>query len=118
MGGVDLSWMDEIMPILQDFTQRTPGSVIERTECCLTWHYRDSDGDFGISQAKNLQLQFGQMLQRRPVRVSTAATYKYLSIQPSRVTKGRALNHLTPHILPFCRGADIIDIHDSTTEVA
>jgi hypothetical protein len=63
--GVDLSWMDEIMPILQDFTQRTPGSVIERTECCLTWHYRDSDGDFGISQAKNLQLQFGQMLQRR-----------------------------------------------------
>jgi hypothetical protein len=54
----------------------------------------------------------------KPVRVSTAATYKYLSIQPSRVTKGRALNHLITHILPFCRGADIIDIHDSTTEVA
>lgn len=62
---VDLTWMDEVMPILEDFTHRTPGSLIERCECCLTWHYRDTDGDFGISQAKNLQLHFDQMLQRR-----------------------------------------------------
>ena len=64
---LDLTWMIEVMPILEDFTQRTPGSFIEKSECCLTWHYRDTDRDFGISQAKNLQLHFDQMLQRRVI---------------------------------------------------
>ena len=60
--------MGEVLPILEDFTLRTPGSYLEASDCALTWHYRDADADFGAAQAKNLQLHFDQMLRRRPVR--------------------------------------------------
>jgi len=67
----------------------------------LTRYYRDADADFGSSQAKNVQLQLDQMLRRRPVRVCTvAAHYKFLVVQPLRVTKGRALAYLLTRVLP------------------
>ena len=61
-GGVDLSWRDDAISILEAFTERTPGSVLEPKDSCLTWHYADADPDFGLSQAKNLQLHIDQML--------------------------------------------------------
>ena len=97
---IDLSWMGEVLPFLEDFTLRTPGSYLEASDCALTWHYRDADADFGAAQAKNLQLHFDQMLRRRPVRVTTAPHYKYMVLQPIRVTKGRALAHLLKFVLP------------------
>ena len=34
---MDLGWMEEVLPILEDFTKRTPGSLLEASDCCLTW---------------------------------------------------------------------------------
>ena len=74
----------QVIPILEDFTERTPGSVLEAQECCLTWHYRDTDEDFGIAQAKSLQLHFDEILQYRSVRVVTRQTNKNITLQPLR----------------------------------
>ena len=95
-GIIDITWKDEVLPILEDFTRRTPGSVLEVKESCLTWHFRDTDEDFGEMQANNLQLHFDQMLRNHQVRVVTASepTNKYMVILPSRVHKGRALTEL------------------------
>ena len=41
------SWKDVVQPVMQSFTERTPGSYIESKEGSLTWHYRDSDPHFG-----------------------------------------------------------------------
>ena len=100
--------MGEVLPILEDFTLRTPGSYLEASDCALTWHYRDADADFGAAQAKNLQLHFDQMLRRRPVRVTTAPHYKYMVLQPIRVTKGRALAHLLKFVLPELDAQDAV----------
>jgi len=35
---MDLGWMVEVLPILEDFTKRTPGSLLEASDCCLTWY--------------------------------------------------------------------------------
>ncbi|KAJ8603386.1 hypothetical protein CTAYLR_004291 [Chrysophaeum taylorii] len=87
----DLSWMAEVVPILEDFTRHTPGSFLETNETCVVWHFRDSDSDFGPSQAKDLQLHLDVVVQHRPVRVVTAPAKHRIVVQPSRVSKGRAL---------------------------
>ena len=61
---VDLTWRDEVTPILESFTRRTPGSALETTDARLCWYFRDADPDFGIQQAKNLQLHLEVLTQR------------------------------------------------------
>jgi len=107
-GTLDLTWREQVKSVLQDYTDRTPGSYLEIQDCCLTWHYRDSDADFGVSQARALHLHLDQMTTKLPVRVSTSQVYKFLVVQPSRVSKGRALNHLLSIIQSYSNpvGAD------------
>jgi hypothetical protein len=47
---VDSSWRQTIRPLFQHYTERTPGSFIEEKEINLTWHYRNSDPEFGSWQ--------------------------------------------------------------------
>ena len=42
----------QVMDIFESFTERTPGSFLEIKDSCLSWHYRDADPDFGVSQVK------------------------------------------------------------------
>lgn len=37
---LDGTWKERIRPILQDFTDRTPGSALEEKDYSLVWHYR------------------------------------------------------------------------------
>jgi len=88
---VDLTWMDEVRPILESFTRQTPGSALEATDARLCWHFRDADPDFGEAQAKNLQLHLEAVVEHRPVRVRTSAQKQAVTVQPARVSPGRAL---------------------------
>ena len=36
-------WQDDIMPLLETFTDRTPGTFIEEKRNSLVWHYRKTD---------------------------------------------------------------------------
>jgi len=94
---VDLSWMAEVLPILEAFTRLTPGSFLEVNEASLVWRYRDADADFGPSQAKELQLHIDIVAQDRPVRVVPAPSKFCIVLQPSRVSKGRALRAALGH---------------------
>lgn len=59
---VDLSWMEGVQNILEFFSDRTPGSFVQYKEASLTWHYMDTDPEFGIVQAKELQMHLEQIL--------------------------------------------------------
>ena len=89
--GVDTTWVVEVAPILESFTRQTPGSFLEANGSCVTWHYRDADPDFGDAQAKNLILHLEVVAENRPVKCSMSATKRQISLQPARVSKGRAL---------------------------
>jgi trehalose 6-phosphate synthase/phosphatase len=39
----DVIWEDEILKILREFTNRTPGSRIEMKKTALVWHFRGAD---------------------------------------------------------------------------
>ena len=63
------SWRDVVLPLLQYFTDRTPGSFVERKEASLMWHYLDADVNFGMWQAKDMQLQLEELLVSYPLEV-------------------------------------------------
>lgn len=91
---VELDWRDDVESILEHFTERTPGSLLDIKDCCYTWHFRDADPTFGLKQAKDLQLHFDQMLRDRPVAVVMCRIKKYITIRPWRVNKGRAVTRI------------------------
>lgn len=91
---VELEWRDEVESILEHFTERTPGSLLDAKDCCYTWHFRDADPTFGLKQAKDMQLHFDQMLRDLPVGVVMCRIKKYVTIRPWRVNKGRAVSRI------------------------
>lgn len=91
---VELEWRHDVEMILEHFTERTPGSLLDIKDCSCTWHFRDADSAFGLKQAKNMQLHFDQMLRDRPVAVVMCRIKKYVTIRPWRVNKGRAVSRI------------------------
>jgi len=67
---VDLTYRDAIRPLLQHYTDRTPGSFIEEKEINLTWHYRNCDVEFGSWQASELHVNLEKILSHVAVSVS------------------------------------------------
>jgi trehalose 6-phosphate synthase/phosphatase len=66
---VDDSWADRLLPILRHFTDRTPGSRIERKTASIAWHFRGAQRDFGLRQAHELRMLLGDALSNQPLEV-------------------------------------------------
>ncbi len=47
-------WKAEILPILEWYTDRTPGSSVEEKDFSLVWHYRGVDPEMGTLRAREL----------------------------------------------------------------
>jgi trehalose 6-phosphate synthase/phosphatase len=47
-------WKEDILPILQTFTDRLPGAAIEEKELSITWHYKKADIEQASHTAKEL----------------------------------------------------------------
>jgi trehalose 6-phosphate synthase/phosphatase len=58
----DGSWKARVLPVLEHYADRTPGSFIEEKEHGLVWHYRLSDPEFGDWVANELVHNLEQML--------------------------------------------------------
>lgn len=52
--GLNDQWKQEIAPILEGFTDRTPGSFIEEKSFSLVWHYRKVESGLGELRANEL----------------------------------------------------------------
>lgn len=46
----EMSWQGIVEPILQQYTESTDGSFVEKKESALVWHYNAADPDFGSLQ--------------------------------------------------------------------
>jgi trehalose 6-phosphate synthase/phosphatase len=66
---LDSGWMARVKPILDQFTDRTPGAHVEMKTASMAWHYRACARDFGHRQAHELRLLLGDLLSNQPVEV-------------------------------------------------
>jgi trehalose 6-phosphate synthase/phosphatase len=88
----DPAWRDGVIPILQYFCERTPGSSLELKDKIITWHFRDADPTFGSWQAKELQLHLAESCMNLPVEVVSGP--KYLELRPVGVTRVAAIQRI------------------------
>ena len=47
-------WKEQILPILDTYSDRLPGSFVEEKEFSLTWHFRNAEQELGTLRAKEL----------------------------------------------------------------
>ncbi|KAF7560058.1 hypothetical protein G7046_g4096 [Stylonectria norvegica] len=48
----DMGWQSEVMEVFQKYTDKVPGSFIERKRCALTWHYRLANPEQGVHMSR------------------------------------------------------------------
>jgi trehalose 6-phosphate synthase/phosphatase len=55
-------WKRHVLPVLEHFIDRTPGSFLEEKELALVWHHRLADPEFGEWLANELVATLDEML--------------------------------------------------------
>ncbi|KAH8895910.1 hypothetical protein GQ53DRAFT_743863 [Thozetella sp. PMI_491] len=89
----DMGWQAEVMEVFQKYTDRVPGSFIERKRCALTWHYRLADPE----QGKHMSHQCHKELESTVGRawdVEVMAGKANLEVRPTFINKGEISKRL------------------------
>ncbi|MFN8600377.1 MAG: bifunctional alpha,alpha-trehalose-phosphate synthase (UDP-forming)/trehalose-phosphatase [Candidatus Binatia bacterium] len=82
-------WREQVLPILETVTERTPGSLIEEKTASLVWHWRMSEPVFGAFQANELRIHLAQLLSNLPVEV--VSDDRSIEVRPFGLDKGSLL---------------------------
>ncbi|CAJ2509156.1 Uu.00g141820.m01.CDS01 [Anthostomella pinea] len=90
---VDMAWQAEVVEVFQKYTDRVPGSFIERKRCALTWHYRQADADLGLQTSyavhKELEATVGKKWD-----VDVMKGKANLEVRPTFINKGEIAKRL------------------------
>jgi trehalose 6-phosphate synthase/phosphatase len=63
---LDLSWKDDILPLLNDYVDRCNGSMIEEKDASLVWHYRNADEEIAVLRINELKDDLSEILKNEP----------------------------------------------------
>jgi len=80
------AWREPVLAILREFSERTPGSLVEEKTAGMAWHYRSADPEYGAAQAKELSLHLQTLLSNVPVEILPGDMV--LEIRPHGIDKG------------------------------
>jgi trehalose 6-phosphate synthase/phosphatase len=108
---VSTDWKSTVMPILEHFVDRTPGSFVEEKKYGVVWHYRLAEPEFGAWLANELVSMLEAMLAETELRAFRGD--KVVEVKPVWANKGEALDRLltvlsSPDFL-FAAGDDRTD---------
>ncbi|MEO8077744.1 MAG: trehalose-phosphatase [Acidobacteriota bacterium] len=87
-----LDWMNRLRPILEQFTDSTPGSLIEVKSASMAWHYRGAGQEFGSRQAHELRLLLDHAFSNQPVEVLDG--HKVIEVRLQGVSKALAADQI------------------------
>jgi len=82
-------WETEILPVLEVYVDRTPGSFIEEKEFSLVWHYRNCDAELAAVRAKELKDVLLNLTANLDIGVMEGN--KVIEIKNTNINKGRAV---------------------------
>jgi trehalose 6-phosphate synthase/phosphatase len=83
----DGRWREAARAILRDFTDRTPGALVEEKTAGYAWHYRSSDPEYGAAQARELSVHLSALLSNSPVEILQGD--KVVELRPHGIDKSR-----------------------------
>lgn len=81
-------WKDKMRPILEQYTDRTPGSFIEEKDFSLVWHYRRSNPELSAMRAGELVDELVNFTANLGLQVLEGS--KVVEIKNAGINKGRA----------------------------
>ena len=107
----DDRWREPARAILRDFTDRTPGALVEEKTAGYAWHYRAAEPEYGAVQARELTLHLSALLSNSPVEILQGA--KVVELRPHGVDKGRAARQV---LARAPEGAVVLAMGDDRTD--
>jgi trehalose 6-phosphate synthase/phosphatase len=84
--GLSRDWMQRVLPVLEHFVERTPGSFIEEKEYSLVWHYRQAEATFAEWVVHELVAMLEDMLAETELRALRGR--KIVEVKPLWIHKG------------------------------
>ena len=81
-------WFTSILPVLETFTDRTPGSLIEEKNYSLAWHFRNVDPDLGKNRSIQLKSTIQHLIANHNLEILEGD--KVIEIKVSGINKGKA----------------------------
>jgi trehalose 6-phosphate synthase/phosphatase len=87
----DMGWKKSIRPILELYSDRTPGSTVEEKDFSLVWHYRRADPELAYVRGQELKATLVNMTENLDVGVFEGN--KILEVKSHVVNKGWATEH-------------------------
>ena len=106
-----LGWHEQVRPILESFTGRTPGSLIEDKTTSIAWHYRMAEPEFGAFQANELTIHLQHLLSNAPVEILTED--KIVEVRAIGVNKGIVVPDLVGRLR---KGGLVVAMGDGRTD--
>ncbi len=85
--GLYNQWKQEIMPILETFVDRTPGSFIEEKSYSLVWHFRKVEDGLGELRANELMSTLRFVITDKGLQMLPGS--KVIEIKNAEVNKGK-----------------------------
>lgn len=85
------TWKEEIRPLLELYTDRTPGAIIEEKEYSLVWHYRRVDPALAGVRAMEIKETLLQFTSNLALEVREGSCT--IEIKNAGIDKGRAVEH-------------------------
>jgi trehalose 6-phosphate synthase/phosphatase len=86
------TWKPLVRAVLEEYTMRTPGALIEEKAVGLAWHYRNATPHLGTLRARELRTHLVQSLAQTPVTILTGR--KVVEVRPQGIDKGHAMRLL------------------------
>ena len=103
-------WKKEIIPIMEIFVDRTPGSFLEEKEYSVVWHYRNVDPNMATVRVNELKEVMVNLTQNLSLGVLDGN--KVIEIKNLNITKGSAVDGIIREVSPdfvLCIGDDATD---------
>ncbi len=103
------SYKSLAMPIMQTYTERTPGAVLEDKSSSIVWHYRNVSSELAYARKRNLHHDLVHALKNSEANVYDGN--KILEVKPVDVNKGILIESIEPETYDFifCAGDDYTD---------
>lgn len=85
------SWQERILPLIETFVDRTPGSFVEVKECSLVWHYRKANAELAATRLIEIKDILSSITEG--LGLTTMEGNKVLEVRPVGISKGHAAHY-------------------------
>jgi trehalose 6-phosphate synthase/phosphatase len=102
-------WIDNLRPLFQSFSDRTPGTFVEEKQTSLVWHYRGSDPELAADRVVEFKTELQSLISDD---LDLMDMNKAIEVKSATFNKGIAVNEIirnNKYDFILCFGDDVTD---------